>query len=82
MIQIPNHQSYVMKNPNQDSALRQKLIRDVTNAIQASRPFIETITFHNQTNHCTMTITIHDGHVHVTVKNPEDEIFKLEENLT
>lgn len=79
MITVGNHQTYVLKNPNGDKQLTENLIATVTQAIRASQPFIESIHILNKTKHCVVIASILDGKFVVSITNPEDEIFKLEE---
>ena len=76
MISVLPGQSFLFKNPNQTIDIN-SIIADVTKLISGASPFLESVEFKNKTRHCSIDIAFTRGKIIVTFKNPQDEVFDL-----
>jgi hypothetical protein len=79
MITVLPGKPFVFKNPNADHFQRQKLIDEATRLIMASSPFVDSIRFINNTKSCQLDVAFNKGEITVTVTNPADQLFDLNE---
>jgi hypothetical protein len=82
-IAVENGKSFEFRNPNVDKAEIEKVINEAKSIIQrGASPFMDTLKIINNTKHVNVFIGFSDGKMIVTINNPADEIFDLNEPET
>ena len=76
MIKIEPHQLSTFHNIPIDGP---SIIKEVSKLIIDCIPQYHTIRIHNATKKCEVTISCNNGSMTIVVRNPDDNVFKLEE---
>jgi hypothetical protein len=77
-IVVENGGMFELTNPNLDmKELERELEEHKKTVIRAASPFMDGMRIFNKTKHCEVLMTFTNGKVVITIKNPDDEVFNL-----
>lgn len=81
MITVNPGQTFEFKSPNTTTLDRERLIRELTDIINKSAPYLEGITIHNSTKSVKVELAMEKHVLHIRLTNPKDETFDVNGDL-